>query len=93
MTENGFFVNTVGQIFPNPVTSSSNINVTLNNATDLKVNIVNQLGQKISSTVYKLTEGSHRLQLDVANLPAGIYFVKIVPQDHINIVRKFVKTK
>lgn len=93
MKENGYYVKTIGNIYPNPVTASSNLNVTLNKATGLNVTIVNQFGQVLNSKNYKLSEGAHRLQLDANNLPAGLYFVKIVPDDHVTITRKFVKTR
>jgi len=93
MKENGYYVKTVSDIYPNPVTSTSNLNVSLNKATGLNITIVNQFGQKLSGKNYRLREGANRLQLDVKNLPAGIYFVKIVPDDQVTITRKFVKTK
>ena len=93
MKENGYYVKTVSDIYPNPVTSTSNLNVSLNKATGLNITIVNQFGQKLSGKNYRLREGVNRLQLDVKNLPVGIYFVKIVPDDQVTITRKFVKTK
>ncbi len=93
MKENGYYVKSIGKIYPNPVTSGSNINVTLNKATGLEVSVINQFGQVLSSKNYKLTEGAHRLRLDAANLPVGIYFLKIVPDDKVTITRKFVKTR
>jgi hypothetical protein len=67
-------------IYPNPATTQLTI-FAGENITGISIN--NLLGQ----TVYKSRYNSLQVQVDVSNLPTGVYFVKINGLD----VRKFVK--
>ena len=67
-------------IYPNTVTNYLTIT-----ATDpiTSITIFNLIGQTIFTNQYN----THQVQVDVADLPAGVYFVKVNGSD----VRKFVK--
>ena len=67
-------------VYPNPATTALTIQSTN------KINqiiITNLIGQ----TVYTLTCNTEQVQVNVANLPGGVYFVKINGSE----VKKFVK--
>jgi hypothetical protein len=68
------------QLYPNPATSSLNITST-NPIT--QITITNLLGQ----TLYTQNYNTQKVQIDVADLPTGVYFIKINASE----VRKFVK--
>ena len=62
-------------------------------AAKINISIYNQFGQKLQNNNYKLSAGSHKVKLNIVDLPAGIYFVSITIEDNVKVVRKFVKTK
>ena len=68
-------------IYPNPATTNLTI-LSINHRISL-ITITNPLGQ----TVYNHTFNATEVQIDVVNLPAGVYFLKINGTE----VRKFVK--
>jgi hypothetical protein len=68
----------VSQNYPNPFSSLTNIDVTLQKSTDLTVEVTNLLGQTVYSQQSKsLNAGTHTYTIDGANLGAGIYFYTI----------------
>lgn len=62
------------EVFPNPVTDASVVSLTLRRSTDVSVDVLDVLGRPVRS-VYSgsLRGGSHRLPLQLAELPAGVY--------------------
>ena len=74
---------TFATIYPNPSTGLSTIT-----GTDLKqAEVLNALGQRVATAEGK----GETLQIDIANLPAGIYFVSITDEEGRKCVRKVVK--
>jgi hypothetical protein len=72
------------EIFPNPTASFININVDLDGRKELQVlNISGQIAMKDSFFAKKKT-------IDLSNLPAGIYLVKITSKDG-NITQRIIK--
>jgi len=67
-------------VYPNP--ASTPLTVISHNPIT-QITITNPVGQKVSTSNYN----SKQVQADVANLPAGVYFVKVNGID----VKKFVK--
>jgi hypothetical protein len=69
----------ITDIFPNPFNGYASILVGLPEATDLKVNIYDVLGRKVSTLVYgPYSEGYHKIKFDAGNLASGVYFVRAV---------------
>ena len=70
-------------ICPNPTTGLITIT-----GTDLKqAEVLNALGQRVA----KVQGKGEMLQIDIANLPAGVYFVNITDEEGRKSVRKVVK--
>ena len=70
-------------ICPNPTTGLITIT-----GTDLKqAEVLNALGQRVATAEGK----GETLQIDIANLPAGVYFVSITDEEGHKCVRKVVK--
>ncbi len=68
----------VSNVFPNPSSSRSFINVTTSTeAANVKVSIMNSLGSVVSSKMVDLTAGKNTLSIETENLVSGIYFVTI----------------
>ena len=74
---------TFATIYPNP--STGLITIT---GTDLKqAEVLNALGQRVATAEGK----GETLQIHIANLPAGVYFVSITDEEGHKCVRKVVK--
>lgn len=69
---------TVAQNYPNPCSSSTNIEVSLESAGIITVELTNVTGQKVLSSHHGyLDAGTHYIKLDVSNLNAGMYFYTV----------------
>jgi hypothetical protein len=76
--DNASLFNNVSNIYPNPTSSKSYVNVTsLGEENSLNVTIINALGATVSSKVVEVSLGKNIISLDSENLNSGIYFVSI----------------
>ncbi len=68
----------VSQNFPNPFSGKSYVTVSLDEGSNLNMDVFTLTGQKVSSQNYgSLSSGSHTLTIDANNLPSGVYFYTI----------------
>lgn len=68
----------VSQNFPNPFSGESYVTVSLNEGSDLSMDVYTLTGQKVSGKSYGyMSSGSHTLTIDANNLPSGVYFYTI----------------
>ncbi len=74
------------RIYPNPATNELTIEI-LNGIAPKKIEISNSLGV----TVMQLHQTKPTAQLNIRQLAAGVYFVKVKMQDGSVTVRKFMK--
>jgi hypothetical protein len=65
-------------LMPNPTSGMTNVEFNLTERSDVKMEIVDMTGRVIE-TVYQQEspEGNYRLAFDVANLPNGLFIVKL----------------
>ncbi len=77
---NDVYINNKIQIFPNPATTGLTIKA---NNTISKIDIINLVGQ----TVLARDCNNSKIELDVSQLPSGVYFIKINSTE----VQKFIK--
>lgn len=69
---------TVSQNYPNPATGVTKIEVTLSQASKLRVEVANMLGQKVMEVNNgKVAAGSHILSIDVNGLERGVYMYTV----------------
>lgn len=78
-------------IYPNPVSGSTTIEYFLEKIQQVSVKVFNQKGQ----VVYKVLEGTkgagrHKLKLEMAAIPSGIYLCKMQAGDQSEI-KKIIK--
>lgn len=66
------------EAYPNPVSETLTIEVTLNKAADMTVEMTNILGQSVYSNTAKANAGLNTRNVNVANMQAGIYFYSVV---------------
>lgn len=75
------------ELFPNPATTETSVNVSLNNASEVTLTVVNNVGQIIYQTVSALQAGSNTLNIDTKAYAAGIYNV-VVASENGSVVKK-----
>jgi uncharacterized repeat protein (TIGR01451 family) len=77
------------KVFPNPANEILNINLQNNNIENCI--ITNALGQTVYNSANEIN-ANHKIQLNISNLSAGVYFVK-VRSGSGSYTAKFVKTE
>ncbi|MFZ1322391.1 MAG: T9SS type A sorting domain-containing protein [Ignavibacteria bacterium] len=66
------------QNYPNPFNPVTNIKFDINKSTDVRLNVYDALGRKISSLINeKLQSGSYNVLFDGSNFASGVYFYKL----------------
>jgi hypothetical protein len=78
-------------LFPNPASTEFYVNFTLSNSSVVVIDLMNISGQIVSQSANRqeLNPGSHKLDVPVDNLNAGIYFARIKIDDSI-IIKKII---
>ena len=79
-------------IFPNPVTTTTNISIEISTREDISLSLFDVNGhikKKIFSGVKSL--GKHRLEIDCSYLPNGIYLVKLQSAKEVHTKKLVVK--
>ncbi|CAN5855245.1 hypothetical protein BH11BAC7_BH11BAC7_13810 [soil metagenome] len=75
--------------FPNPVNDELNIQYAMNHPTDATIEILNTLGQVVSTELIP-NASTGTAQISTANLSAGIYFVRFTAADKVSM-KKIVR--
>jgi len=69
---------TLSQNYPNPFNPSTKIKYTLLKTGNVKIEILNLLGQKIETLLNRrMTAGSHEIEFTAMDLPGGVYLYRI----------------
>ena len=72
-------------IYPNPVTTAANIQITAETAEALTIEIVGVDGKVVQREVVEAQVGAHTYSIQVLALPPGTYFARIVGQPYLPI--------
>jgi len=78
------------QLYPNPATNSATLAYNLENAANLKVTIVNAIGQEVM-TLNEASALRGELALDLAGLKEGLYFVRISDGNELAVKRLMIQ--
>ena len=78
-TENANELNCM--VYPNPTNKAANISFTLNHAQNVEIQLVNLAGQVISTDRIHASEGKNLVMMDVENIQAGVYLIKVISGD------------
>ncbi len=81
----------VGNVYPNPTTSIAALDLTLERAADLRVEVVSVLGTRMWSSETKLAAGKHTLPVNLEDMPAGVYMVRVLNEGSAVAIRRVVK--
>lgn len=80
------------ELFPNPTSSETSLQITLINQSTVTINVLNTVGQVVYQSVSSLNAGTNAINIDTRNFAAGIYNVVIASQDG-SITKKLSVTK
>ncbi|MFW6019941.1 MAG: Omp28-related outer membrane protein [Bacteroidales bacterium] len=70
-------------IYPNPVVSDVNVDLTLVENSTVDINILNSMGQKIETFSHgKINAGKHNFNLNTSALNAGIYYIQVITGEY-----------
>jgi hypothetical protein len=83
------YIQVVGRIYPNPATDEVNIYLDADLPADIFAEVFNALGQKVLEKDFS-DQATRLINLDVSNLAAGIYSVRLTVKQHY-IFGKFLK--
>ncbi len=80
------------QIFPNPNSGNSTIELIIEGEQSISISVVDLLGREVYSSNEGIVSGTFTKQLDLSNLPSGTYFLKVI-HEGVSEVRKMVIEK
>ena len=80
------------QVYPNPINGNSQLEISMKEAVNAEISLLNVMGQTLSINQQQLVVGLNRISLSDANssLQAGIYLVQVSSEIGTKTVR-FVK--
>lgn len=80
----------IAQNFPNPFSGQTNIEVTLNESSNVSLEVYSLTGQKVAISDFGFkTTGQHTLTLDGSQLTTGVYFYTVIAGQH-KVTRKMM---
>ena len=68
-------------IYPNPVQNTLNIDLETN-STSVEVQILNTMGAEVLNKIVDVSGIDNKIQLQVGDLPKGVYFLKVNHGEH-----------
>ncbi len=77
-------------LVPNPADDNPAIILTLTEDTPVTLSIFNALGQELKNVFGNYPRGSHRLNIDVADVPSGMYSLRLMTRSEVKVVQ-FIK--
>lgn len=83
---------TASDLYPNPVNDNAVVTISADKAGVVQISLVNTLGALVNIENMPIGIGANNYQLDMSNLPAGIYFLNIQSEGlNINATQKVIK--
>ena len=80
----------IGKMYPVPAGDKLTVEVDVNRSTNIRIEIYNLLGLKVQSTDFEIgTAGNFELELNIAELKGGNYFLKLIESEQVRDIRKF----
>jgi len=81
----------VGSLFPNPATEMANIQVSLLQAENLRLELLNALGQRVWVSESHLSAGIHVLPVNATEAAPGVYTLRILAEGKQAETRRLIK--
>lgn len=70
-------------IYPNPVSNFASLNISLEKATTVNVDVVNVLGAIVAQNRYDLNAGENQIAIDATKMNKGLYTVKTTVDSNV----------
>ncbi len=83
----------VSEVYPNPVTSASRIDISMKKSAEVRISIYNQTGMLMGEVERNLPAGTQSLALSTGSLPGGLYVVRIMTADGDLVSRRMIKVQ
>lgn len=80
------------ELYPNPTSNETSVNISLVNSSDVAVTLLNNVGQVVYQSTVTLNAGSNKVNIDTKNLASGIYNV-LVATENGSVTKKLSVTK
>lgn len=64
-------------LYPNPASEKCMVALNLDAPSTLEISVLNYIGQVVKQNSYKAQYGTNQIEVDLANLNSGIYFVNV----------------
>lgn len=74
-------------VFPNPAQDFINLNINAADYSEATIMVTNVAGQMVQQQVVNLASGANLFNLDVNNMPSGVYMVSIETDSHQSVTR------
>lgn len=85
------FFNKVGKAYPNPTYDRATLDLETKQFVTLSLKLQNAVGQVVQTRQYSLSQGSHSLEINLQELPAGIYLLNLSADGQEQETQKLVK--
>ncbi len=79
------------ELYPNPSDGLVYLNVNTNNSSNVLVDVYSVTGVKMFSNKYNVSKGENIINLDLSNLPLGMYIVKIQQNGNVQSSKVIIK--
>ena len=79
--------------YPNPASTNGTIDVVLNENAKMDISIIDNVGQSVYSISVTGNVGSNKVDVNLSNLSAGIYFYQVKIANSKSITKKFIVQK
>ncbi len=81
------------KVFPNPTANNADVTFTLENSTNVKMDVYNAMGSLVySKDAGRLTKGDHKMAFNGSDLNSGFYFVNVTIGNNV-ITKKVTLNK
>lgn len=91
VSEQKILLSNVGNVYPNPTSGSTSLEITAKAPVTLAIKLYNQTGQAMWSDSIDIGQGSHTVKLGIGSLPAGFYYLKVTSAEGDFVTRRIVK--
>jgi len=87
--------NTVSYLnfYPNPASSNGTVEVSLVENAKMDIVVMNSVGQTVYTSSFEGTAGNNKVDINLSNLSAGLYFYQVKIANSKSVTKKFVVQK
>jgi hypothetical protein len=80
-------------MYPNPTTDFVNIDLSLNQSSDVKISIYDIAGKLVRSQQNEMGLGTQNIRMSVSDLNVGVYFIQFIVNDEMQDIKRMVIMK